>query len=72
MLIDNNNIDTILFDTTCVMASTLATSPTALNCTESPCFVTEIDSSSIWTDGVTTSGSAGGYSGSGLLYSQYN
>jgi len=67
MLIDNNNINTILYDTTCVMAATLATSSTSLNCTASPCFVTEIDSS-IWTGGVATSGSAGGYSGSGLLY----
>ena len=72
MLIDNNNINTILFDTTCVMASTLATSPTALDCTESPCFVTEIDTSSRWTGGVSTYFSAGGYSGFGLLYSQYN
>ena len=69
MLIDNNNMSTILYDTTCVMASTLATNPTALNCTESPCFITEIDTS-LWLGGVTSSGSAGGYSGSGLLYSE--
>ena len=69
MLIDNNNMNTILYDTTCVMASTLATSPTSLNCTDSPCFLTEVDTSA-WLLGVTSSGSAGGYSGSGLLYSE--
>ena len=69
MLIDNNNINTILYDTTCVMASTLATSPTSLNCTDSPCFLTEVDTSA-WLGGMTSSGSAGGYSGSGLLYSE--
>ena len=69
MLIDNNNMNTILYDTTCVMASTLATSPTSLNCTDSPCFLTEVDTSA-WLGGVPSSGSAGGYSGSGLLYSE--
>ena len=69
MLIDNNNMNTILYDTTCVMASTLATSPTSLNCTDSPCFLTEVDTSA-WLGGVASSGSAGGYSGSGLLYSE--